>query len=403
LTFPALKSAQSDAKVFCASWERLRAGALPGLQIRQVRKNAFVKGDLSKVPYFLGVFATCLAKVIKQSLGRCFSRPRTNAPKGGITMLGQPLPSPLVTPQLTWERALEVFLEMGRLKNLAPRTLEYYQQRLSVFAKFAEQRGETPLTYSKATILDFIAHLGQRLKPPTLNSYLRAIKAFTRWLLWENFRTDDPMRGVAMLKEGEQTPRTLTDDQVVALMNAFNLRTFEGLRNYAFVGLALDTGLRLNELLNLQVSDIDFATNSVLVRHAKGNKVRVVPFSPLARRYLLDYLSYRALIAEGSPWLWVTRQGTRPSSRSLREVIERAAKRAGIEGVRVSPHTFRYTFARKWLEAGGDSIMLQRLLGHSSPAIVSHYARLFRGDLAAAHRRFSPLEALSPRLRKRLR
>jgi integrase/recombinase XerD len=75
------------------------------------------------------------------------------------------------------------------------------------------------------------------------------------------------------------------------------------------------------------------------------------------------------------------------------------AKRAGIEGVRVSPHSLRFTFVRKWLQSGGDSLILQRLLGHSTPAMTAYYARLFATDLKDAHKRHSPMDTLAPTLK----
>jgi len=186
------------------------------------------------------------------------------------------------------------------------------------------------------------------------------------------------MANFPLLREPQPLPKALTDEQITALLSVFNPKTFQGLRNLAFISLLLDTGLRLSEALNLDVADLNFTTGLIFVRHSKSRRERMVPMSPSLMRVLQKYLLHRAMRAQQHVTaLWITRFGTPLRSiRCVQEIFQRAAKKAGIK-TKVSPHVLRFTFVRKWLQSGGDSIVLQRILGHTTPIMTAYYARLF--------------------------
>ncbi len=307
-------------------------------------------------------------------------------------------------PEVSWETALDLFLFDAQTRNLTQRTVKWFKDCLKHFVEFAQNFGETPQTVSRPTILKFAYHLqtDKKCSAATVNSYLRAVRAFIRWLFKNNLRADNPMVDFHLLKEPQPLPKALTDEQVIALLSAFNPKSFIGLRNLTFVALLLDTGLRLSEALNLEVNDINFSSGMIVVRHSKSRRERMVPISPSLMRLLQKYLVQRALHTSHPTALWITPRGTPLRSvRSVEEIFRRAAKKAGITNIKVTPHTLRFTFVRKWLQSGGDSIVLQRILGHTTPIMTSYYARLFATDLAAAHRRHSPLENLPPLVLKK--
>jgi integrase/recombinase XerD len=160
----------------------------------------------------------------------------------------------------------------------------------------------------------------------------------------------------------------------------------------------LDTGLRLNEALNLKLSDIDLSQGFVRVI-GKGNKERFVPVGESVKVLLQRYLMRRLQVNNAGDWLFITTVATRWSKRGAQKSVLLWSKRAKIGGVRVSPHSLRFTFVRRWLKSGGDSIVLQRILGHSTPVMTAYYARLFATDLKDAHKRHSPIDALAPTLK----
>jgi len=306
-----------------------------------------------------------------------------------------------------FDAAIDAFILSRHLKNASPETLQWYHKHLKPFAHFCQQHNQTPSTFSHEIVLAYLNFRLQHWTPQTVNGDLRAIKAFARWLVKEGFRNDDPTKGIEKLKEPIHYPRTLSDEQVVVLVNtiAKHAHTFSGLRDLTFVCLLLDTGLRLSEALNLKLSDIDLSQGFVRVV-GKGSKERFVPIGESVKVVLHRYLMRRLQVTNAGDWLFITTIATKWSKRQAQIKLSLWAKKAGIEGVRVSPHSLRFTFVRKWLQSGGDSIVLQRILGHQTTQMTSYYARLFATDLKDAHKRHSPIDALAPTLklpRQRLR
>jgi len=304
-----------------------------------------------------------------------------------------------------WDAAIDLFLFACRAKNLSPQTVHSYGDRLHQFAKFARERGETPATFNFWTVTAFVAYQQQKgVKPPTTNGYLRTLRVFANFLVREEVRKDNPLKGFPKLKEGIHPPRTLTDDQVAALLSACDPNTFLGLRNLALISLFLDTGLRLSEALQLTVDDALNALQTGMVTVVgKGNKQRSVPIGHTTAKILQRYLIARKKLPTRTNKLWVTITGSPLQTQGVRIAISRLGKRAGIKGVRVSPHSLRFTFVRKWLQNGGDSVVLQRILGHTTVAMTSYYAQLFASDLQTAHARFSPMETLGALILQRRR
>ncbi len=301
---------------------------------------------------------------------------------------------------LSFDAAIDVFILSRHLKNLSPNTTAWYRIHLNQFASFASAKGETPANFSKETVLAYLKAKLTQTTPQTANGALRAIKAFANFLVAEGIRNDNPTKGIERLKEPLHFPRTLSDDQIVTLVNtiAKHTNTFAGLRDLTLVCLLLDTGLRISEALNLKVSDIDLLYGFVRVV-GKGNRERVTPLGDSVRILLQRYMLKRASLSHVGDFLFVSTLGTKLTKRQAHARIKFWAQKAGIEGVRVSPHSLRFTFVRKWLQSGGDSLVLQRILGHSSPTMTSYYARLFASDLKDAHKRHSPIDSLAPILK----
>jgi integrase/recombinase XerD len=298
------------------------------------------------------------------------------------------------------DAAIDAFLLSRKIANCGERTIESYRDRLRKFAEFCKLRNEKPRTISKETILAYLNARLKQVRPQTVNCELRHIRAFFRWLYSEGFREDDPTRDIQKLKEPTYYPRTLSDEQVIAIVNEISkeINSFLGLRDLTLVCLLLDTGVRISEALNMTISDVDLASGFIRVV-GKGSKERFVPIGDSMKVLLQRYLMRRMAIRNAGDRLFITTLGTPLDRQYVRRRLVKWAKQAGITGVRVSPHTFRFTFVRKWLQSGGDSLVLQRILGHSSPAMTAYYARLFATDLQAAHRRHSPVDALSVALK----
>ncbi|MEM2368326.1 MAG: tyrosine-type recombinase/integrase [Candidatus Bathyarchaeia archaeon] len=263
------------------------------------------------------------------------------------------------SPEEDFEVAIGLFLTRLKVKNDSPLTINWYRERLTHFAKFAEARSETPATFSRETIEAFLLEKSKRIKPTSVNRYLAAIRTFCNFMRKEGIRHDNPTDGIEKLQEPLYYPRTLSDEQIVSLINTISeySHTFVGLRDLTLVSLLLNTGLRISEALNLTFNDVDVAQRFVRVV-GKRQREWFVPIGENVRVLLVRYLAKRLKVRTGD-WLFITTLGRKISRREARKIIATWTKRAGIGGVRISPHSLRFTFIRKWLQLEDDSLVLQ--------------------------------------------
>ena len=231
-----------------------------------------------------------------------------------------------------------------------------------------------------------------------VNTYLRSIRAFWSWLVREETITLNPFSKVRIPKPPKKVIATFSEKQLTAMLKSVNTSMSAGFRDWTIMLMLLDTGLRASELAGLTMNDINLEDGMVKV-FGKESKERVVPFGAKVQRALWKYLQrYRPQPANPlCPTLFLTAAGNPITTDRLRAIIEKYARKAGIEGVRCSPHTFRHTFAISYLRNGGDVFSLQRILGHSSLDVVRIYVNLTEVDVKACHRRFSPADNMNIR------
>jgi len=153
----------------------------------------------------------------------------------------------------------------------------------------------------------------------------------------------------------------------------------------------LDTGVRLIELENMKVDNVDLQNNRILV-FGKGAKEREVIFQTTTKQYLMRYLMLRDKLTHD--YLWISDIGTKLNRKSLHDRLKLYGQKASLTKVRVSSHTFRHTFAKMYIINGGDIFSLQKLLGHSSLDMVRHYVNLWGSDLQRMHKKYSPVQCL---------
>jgi site-specific recombinase XerD len=231
-----------------------------------------------------------------------------------------------------------------------------------------------------------------------VNTYLRSIRAFWSWLVREEIIMSSPFSKVRIPKPPKKVIATFSDKQFTAILKTINTATPAGFRDWTMILMLLDTGLRASELTGLILDDVNLEDGLMKV-HGKGNKERVVPIGARVQKAVWKYQQrHRPQPANPlCPTLFLTASGRSITTDRLRTIIEKYANRAGIEGVRCSPHTFRHTFAISYLRNGGDVFSLQRILGHSSLEVVRIYVNLAETDVKACHRRFSPADNMEIR------
>ena len=214
----------------------------------------------------------------------------------------------------------------------------------------------------------------------------------------EDIITSNPFSRVKVPKPPKKVIVTFSGKQLAAMLKSVNTSMTAGFRDWTIILMLLDTGLRASELVGLTMDNVNLEDGMVKVL-GKGSKERIVPFGAKVQRALWKYIQrYRPQPANPLfPTLFLTASGNPITTDRLRTIIEKYARRAGIEGVRCSPHTFRHTFAISYLRNGGDVFSLQRILGHSSLEIVRNYVNLAEADIKACHRRFSPADNMEIR------
>jgi integrase/recombinase XerD len=289
---------------------------------------------------------------------------------------------------------MEVFFsqfvkERKYLRNVSPSTLDAYHWAWRAFEPVLSGRDQVV----KADVLQRISELRDAgLTAVSVNTYVRTLNTFLRWLHVEGHIS--PSLVIPRLKEEQKVPPVFTTVQIASLV-AFKPMSKTERRTQAVALLLLDTGLRIDEALNLdRSSDIDLDQLLIKVRCGKGAKGRVVPFSLALRKHLARYMQ-RQQPAFGS-LLFYSGLGDKMVQRNALRDFKLLCAKLEIKDVRCSFHTLRHTFATCYLRNGGDVFRLQRILGHAKLEMTRRYASLQTEDLQAVHQQFSPLTSTRP-------
>lgn len=267
-------------------------------------------------------------------------------------------------------------------RGLSRNTLDAYRRDLGRYQGFLGGRGIVDVARAgEADIAAFVANLsaseyapGKGYRPSSVARALAAVRSFHRFLVLEGEAEADPAEGVARPKVPRNLPRPLTVDEVAALVAAPGQDGPVALRDRAILETLYGAGLRISELVALDVDDVDLEEGSVRAV-GKGSKERIVPLGRLAVKALEAYLtrSRPALAAPRSRGaLFLNRRGGRLTRQGSTNIIKDMARRAGIRK-RVTPHMLRHSFATHLLEGGADVRVVQELLGHASLATTQIY------------------------------
>jgi integrase/recombinase XerD len=288
--------------------------------------------------------------------------------------------------------ALQAFLDALWLEDgLAPRTLQSYRSDLLGLARFAQARDAALLGLQEADLLAYAAarHAGSRAT--SANRRLTVFKRFYRWALREGRVAADPTLRLDAAKQPLRVPKTLSEAQVEALLQAPDLTKPLGLRDRAMLELMYASGLRVSELVQLKLWHVG-RQEQVLRITGKGNKERLVPYGEHAEQWLQRYLGQaRAAILRGqhSDDVFVTARGAGMTRVMFWTLVKRHARAAGV-AVPLSPHTLRHAFATHLLNHGADLRAVQLLLGHSDISTTTIYTHVARERLRQLHAQHHP-------------
>jgi integrase/recombinase XerD len=288
---------------------------------------------------------------------------------------------------------LDSFLDLiWAERGLSANTLKSYRYDLSQLALHLERRGQSLLNASREDLLHFLAaRLQAGRSPRSLARYLSGFRQFYQWLLREGRIHNDPTALIESPKLGRGLPKALSEHQVVGLLEAPDVDKPIGLRDRTMLELMYATGLRVSELVHLEV--VNLGINQGVVRvMGKGGKERLVPLGEEALAWLQRYLrdSRPGLMKGGDcPLVFVTARRAGMTRQAFWHAIRKYAAIAGISQP-VSPHMLRHSFATHLLNHGADLRVVQLLLGHSDLSTTQIYTHIAREGLKRLHNEHHP-------------
>ncbi|WP_042224126.1 tyrosine-type recombinase/integrase [Oceanobacillus manasiensis] len=303
---------------------------------------------------------------------------------------------PLELETLSYDEAVKRFLADAQRRGLRPDTIQYYRDKTGMFRRWlvAEDKADFIRMVMRPDIDAYVDYLKatRGLSNGSVNTHLRAIRAFFGFLLDSKYIRNSPTKNYPLLKVRAGNIETFTVKQLRSLFNAPDKRTFTGLRDYTYMLLLLETGIRLSESAAILIEDVKLAEGVIFVRHTKNNFHRYVPIQTKMIEQLRRYLKIRGTCE--SNHLFVTLDGEAMTRAGLQKIVTKYGTQAGIKGVRCSPHTLRHTFAKLSVMNGAGVFELQKILGHSTMEMVRVYVNLYSSDVNDRHKEFSPLRDL---------
>jgi len=287
---------------------------------------------------------------------------------------------------------LDIFIDHLWLEDgLSKNTLQSYRLDLTGFALWVQARHTQLLAVTDADIQQYLAVRFPQSKPRSIGRLIASLRRFYRYCLRENKISIDPTLRIESPKLPRSLPKSLNEDEVVALLNAPNLDEAAGLRDRAMLELLYACGLRVSELVSIKTTEVSVADAVVRVT-GKGSKTRLVPMGEEAADWIARYLR------EGRPAilqkrlcdaLFVTNRGDAMTRQAFWYLIKRYALLAGITK-HMSPHVLRHAFATHLLNHGADLRVVQMLLGHSDISTTQIYTHVARERLKRLHSQHHP-------------
>lgn len=259
-------------------------------------------------------------------------------------------------------------------RNSSPNTIKSYKRDILQFINFLKKRkikSFNSISYDILLLyLGFLRNSGY--SENTIGRKVASLKSFFKFLTNRKLIKANPVVLLTSPKKAEKLPDFLTVEEMEKILNTPSEKNWQCLRDKAILELLYSTGIRVGELTSLRIGDIDFFQEILKVK-GKGKKERIVPVGRYALNALIEYTEKRPP-ARGQ-FVFLNKYGKRLTERSVERIIDKYAKKAGI-GKKITPHTFRHTFATHMLDRGADLRTVQELLGHERITTTQIYTHL---------------------------
>lgn len=260
--------------------------------------------------------------------------------------------------------------------GISENTINSYTLDLSQFTEFLNSKNIYDfknIRYPELELyIKYLYSLG--LKTSSITRKISTIRNFFAFLFNENYIQENPTRDILLPKKRKLLPKILSPEEIVSLASKIDVNKKLELRNRAMLELLFATGMRVSELINLKVNDINLE-KKYLICKGKGEKRRVIPFSETTKKWLKKYISVYKDEISSSIYLFFNSKGEKLTRQRLWEIIKDLRIKSGLKK-QVSPHVFRHSFATQLLEGGADLRSVQEMLGHSSITITQLYTHM---------------------------
>ena len=296
---------------------------------------------------------------------------------------------------MTWKEAIKdyrFYLKIER--GLSGNSIQAYTRDIEKLALFIDSNDlhKGPVSVDDGLIQEFLYSGTKGLAPRSRARLLSGLRNFFDYLIFEDYRKDNPTDLLEAPKIGRKLPDTLSEEEINAIIAAIDLSKPEGERNKAMLEILYSCGLRVSEMIGLQISDLFFEEGFIRVI-GKGNKQRFVPINRYMIRLIINYkdlIRNKINVQQGfEDTLFLNRRGSKISRNMVFMILRDLVEQAGIKKT-VSPHTLRHSFATHLLENGADLRAIQQMLGHESITTTEIYMHLDRSHLKQVVEKYHP-------------
>lgn len=296
---------------------------------------------------------------------------------------------------MKWQQAITFYQNYLRIeRGLSENSISNYTFDIKKLQKWLESNdmNDSAITISEDTLKEFIYFIAKEVNPRSQSRIISGLKGFFNYLVFEEYRTTNPMELIESPKLGRKLPDVLSIEEIDAISASIDLSTPQGERNRAIIETLYGCGLRVSELIHLKISDLFFDEGFIKVT-GKGDKQRFVPIGALTVKYILIYKNeirnHQKIQPLAKDTLFLNRRGKGLTRAMIFHIIKELVEKNGIKK-KISPHTFRHSFATHLLENGADLRAIQQMLGHESITTTEIYTHIDTTHLTEIMNRFHP-------------
>ncbi len=296
---------------------------------------------------------------------------------------------------MKWSQAINHYQSYLKIeRGLSENTISNYTFDINKLVKWLElnEIDITPIKIEKETLQTFIYSIAKEINPRSQSRIISGLKGFFNYLVFEEYRTTNPLDLIESPKIGRKLPDTLSLEEINTIITTIDLSKPQGERNRAIIESLYGCGLRVSELINLKISDLFFDEGFIKVT-GKGNKQRFVPIGSITIKYIEIYRNqvrvHQTINPKAQDTLFLNRRGNGLTRAMIFHIVKELTEKAGIHK-KISPHTFRHSFATHLLENGADLRAIQQMLGHESITTTEIYTHIDKSHLTQVINDFHP-------------